>query len=178
MKTTSIERLKQVLRYEPETGKLYFIARADAHPSFNSRWAGKEAITANNGHGYLRGNVDGTLMLAHRIAWALHFGEWPNAAIDHINGNRADNRIENLRLANKQQNAWNSKPRQGSSKFKGVSWHDCGQWVAQITREDRSSYIGLFPSEIEAAKAYDTQARTVFGEFARLNFPEQEWTAP
>lgn len=89
---------------------------------------------------------------------------------DHANGIGLDNRRENLRDSNTSQNAANSRPRKGASKFKGVSWHKANQkWVAAI-RCEKQTYIGSFDSEVEAAKAYDAKAKELFGEFARTNF--------
>jgi hypothetical protein len=93
---------------------------------------------------------------------------------DHINGNGLDNRRINLREATRQQNAWNSKPRKGTSLFKGVCWHkNRNAWLAYIGRGNIRIHLGYFKDEIEAAQAYDTAAREYFGEFAWLNFPHQ-----
>lgn len=96
--------------------------------------------------------------------------------IDHINGNRLDNRRENLRVVTKRSNAANSKSRSGStSKYKGVSLDSSrNKWISSIQLNGKTNHIGRFESEEDAAKAYDLRAWTEYGEFARLNFPEIE----
>jgi hypothetical protein len=93
---------------------------------------------------------------------------------DHRNHNGLDNRRENLREADTQKNNWNlgkSKAAK-SSIYKGVSWHkQCQKWSASIHLNDKKTHLGLFDSEVEAALAYDAEARRRFGKFAALNFP-------
>lgn len=92
--------------------------------------------------------------------------------IDHINHNGLDNKKSNLRICTRSQNQPNQKAKKHSSKYKGVSWHKASKkWQAMIVYNNRQIYIGLFDSEIEAAKAYDKKALELFGEFACLNFP-------
>lgn len=90
---------------------------------------------------------------------------------DHINGNRLDNQRENLRTCNATQNHANKKiESKFSSKYKGVYWHkNRDKWVSMIRFERKSTYLGVFTDEKEAAKAYNEKAKELFGEFARLN---------
>lgn len=89
--------------------------------------------------------------------------------IDHITGNRLDNCRSNLRLVTSQQNKMNSKKRnKTSSIYKGVTKHKYG-WIAQIRFNNRHYYLGFYKKEIDAARAYNIQARIFFREFARLN---------
>jgi hypothetical protein len=102
---------------------------------------------------------------------------------DHINGDILDNRIQNLRVANRNQNQWNSKPRHGTSQYKGVYWHKHNRlWYATLQYYNQRIYIkqfnkeivsGVDVGEIKAAKAYDEAAKKYYGNFARLNFPEE-----
>ena len=96
---------------------------------------------------------------------------------DHIDGDGLNNQKANLRFCTLQQNQFNRSPeRNCSSNFKGVSWKKSGQkWLATITVNKRLKHIGVFTSEIEAAKAYDNVAKEAYGEFARLNFPTQKY---
>ena len=102
--------------------------------------------------------------------WVLHNPE--HLIVDHINGIRLDNRKENLRAVNAKQNAQNSKPRKNStSKYKGVCYDKkANKWQAQIKIDGKSTYLGTFTSEEEAAKAYDVASKTAWGEFAYQNF--------
>lgn len=97
---------------------------------------------------------------------------------DHINGNGLDNRRANLRTASRSQNSANTwKPRRAggcSSKYKGVSWRKGrGKWAAYIQVNGKTTNLGSFASEADAARAYDIAALAAWGQFARLNFPEQ-----
>lgn len=95
-------------------------------------------------------------------------------SVDHISGNLLDNRRCNLRLANQQQQTRNTANHSDSlSEYKGVSWrNDRKKWRVQIMYNDKQIYLGLFNSEIRAAQEYDLHAKLLFGQFARLNFPE------
>lgn len=91
--------------------------------------------------------------------------------VDHINGNGLDNQRYNLRKATNQQNCMNRQSRRNSSsKFKGITWYKpTKKWKAQIVLNNEHIHLGMFNSEIEAAKAYNQKAKELFGEFARLN---------
>jgi len=98
--------------------------------------------------------------------------------VDHINNDGMDNRSANLRAATKAQNSRNRKKflkSDGSkqSKYKGVCWHKkARKWIASITSNSKSIYLGIHDNEIDAARAYDEAAKKYHGEFACLNFPE------
>jgi hypothetical protein len=96
-------------------------------------------------------------------------GTW----VDHINGNTLDNREANLRIATPIQNAMNShKKSRGAGRYKGIE-KSGNAWVARIRVDGKPHYIGSFESQENAAKAYDSMARTHYGDYARLNFPNQ-----
>jgi hypothetical protein len=97
---------------------------------------------------------------------------------DHIDGDGLNNQRSNLRAASPRQQQMNTKPKGGTSVYKGVSWlkwksGSGGKWQASIRINGRLTYLGLFSDEVEAAQAYDAAAALMFGEFARLNFPER-----
>ncbi len=94
--------------------------------------------------------------------------------VDHINHNGLDNRKQNLRLCTHVQNTQNRRPNRNSfSKYKGVHWlKHRKKFIARIKINGKTTYIGIFKDEIDAAKAYDKKARKLFGEFAYLNFPQ------
>ena len=121
------------IKYDPETGVL----------SRN----GKEAGWSQNGYRYLM--VDGTRYAAHRYAWYLYYGVWPKMDIDHINQDKSDNRISNLREATESQNLRNQR------KIKGYHLHkQSGKWRAMASVDNRVRHIGLFDTEEEARVAY------------------------
>jgi hypothetical protein len=139
--------------------------------NWNSRYAGKPAMTYIGAHGYRCGNLLGSVRLLHRVAMALILDSWGFDFVDHINGNKLDNRACNLRPCSNAENLRNSAPRRGSSTFKGVCFHKQNKnWVASITLDGQTRHLGSFSSEIDAAKAYDAAATQLHGEYARLNF--------
>ena len=172
----SPELLRKLLRYEPETGDLFWEKRAisffltdKAAKTWNSRFAHKPALVAIDTHGYRRGEIFGRGYLAHRIVWAHQTGAWPKNQIDHINGIRTDNRWTNLRAATQIENMRNRRSeRNATSSYLGVCWDSNSmKWKAQIA----GKHIGNFSCEIDAAKAYDRAAHLRYGEFANPNFP-------
>jgi hypothetical protein len=98
--------------------------------------------------------------------------------VDHISGNGYDNTRANLRNITGQQNMLNKEKRVGAiSMYKGVGYdRRRHQWYARVYSTQESSWLGLFDTEVEAARAYDYGAIEMFGEYGRLNFPE-EWPA-
>lgn len=91
--------------------------------------------------------------------------------VDHINGDKLDNRRENLRLATRKQNSRNL-PARARSGYRGVAPNH-KRWAAQITVDGQMHYLGTFNTPEEAALRYDHEARACFGDFARLNFPQE-----
>lgn len=172
--------LRLLLRYEPETGRLFWRRRSivwfeDAPHcgTWNTRFAGRECFISTSAYGYKRGAVLLSQLQAHRVIWALVHGEWPAADVDHINGNRTDNRLGNLRHATRAQNLRNSGSRGGSSRYCGVCWDRArGKWVANCYDDTgRNRHLGRYDDESRAALAYDEAARRWHGAYARLNFP-------
>lgn len=171
----AISELRQILRYEPETGKLYWLARnaemieAKKYPAeressrWNSRYAGKEAF-AKKGTGYVAGRILGSRQYkAHRVAWALHYGEWPEGQIDHINGIRDDNRIANLRIVTPSENSKNCKKRSNGSNVFGVSQTNSNKWAVKIGHEGRQYFLGVYENfELAVAVRKDAEARLGF----------------
>lgn len=95
-----------------------------------------------------------------------------DAWVDHINGDRRDNRRANLRFSNRAENVRNAGPHRGNrAGFKGVRPVN-GRWMANICADRQAHYLGCFGTPEEAARAYDAAALRLHGEFARLNFPE------
>lgn len=142
----SVEYLRKRLRYEPETGKLFWLDCEDMPQRWRTRWAGKEAFTAIGNHGYKTGSVNWKDFLAHRVAFAIFNGFWPKLCVDHINGIRSDNRIENLKEASMQDNARNSCMRKdNTSGVRGVTWNKKeGKWSVTINFDGKQRWVGNF----------------------------------
>ena len=121
--------------------------------------------------GYRQVSLRSVLYLEHRLIWVWHHGVDlpPDAEIDHINRDRADNRIENLRLANSSLNKVNTTRAVAKTGYIGVQVNGRG-WQARIGSESRTHVIGQFDTREAAAKAYDQEATKRYGKFARLNF--------
>jgi len=158
------ERLRELLRYDAETGTLWWIAR------IGSVVPGQQAGKAGN-RGYVKLKIDRVYCVAHRVAWVLHHGHpIPRGMqIDHINGDRGDNRIANLRLATGSQNKWNAPAHKTNrSGFKGVTLHKAsGLWVATIKANTTRHHLGYFRTPEQAHAAYKAAADRLHGEFAR-----------
>lgn len=179
--------LLEAIEYSPNTGLFLWRERPVSHflddakwtaqqscARWNTRYANAEAFaTPAQKSGYLTGVFFGRRLFAHRAAWAISFGEWPELSVDHKNGVRTDNRLDNLRLASRQEQSRNtSSAKNSTSRFLGVSWRkERALWRANIFIDGRQTFLGSFASEVEAAKAYDAAAAQHFGDFSRLNFP-------
>jgi hypothetical protein len=120
-------------------------------------------------NGYWSIRLDGNLYYEHRLAWLWHHGKFPDIDLDHIDGDKWNNRIENLREATMSENIANSRLSQANhSGRKGVSWNKrLGRWHAYIVVSGKRKHLGFFETLDEASAAYADAAREAFGEFAR-----------
>jgi hypothetical protein len=154
-------RVLEVFTYDLDEGILKW--RVD-----KSHWAraGQPAgcICTQTHYGYLRTCVDGKNYLNHRLIWFYVHGEWPPDVIDHVNGNGGDNRLCNLRLANKSQNGVNRKGCKGTLL-------KSGSWYAQFGDNYKKFHLGPFATEVEARTARKKAMREHFGEFANEMMP-------
>lgn len=141
-------------------GKTALIDMRDAHLIQGRAWcvAGRGYVIASD-----------TTKL-HRLI----MGAGPGEEVDHINGNPLDNRRSNLRMATSAQNKWNTRRfSNNTSGYRGVSFRkDRGKFRAYINLDNKQRSLGMFHTAEEAARAYDAAAKELFGEFARLNFPD------
>lgn len=163
----SQETLRQLVTYDAATGEMrWAVTRKGAQIG--------ALVGAPTAYGYRRATICGARQHVHRLVWLYAYGDWPDRDIDHINGDKSDNRLSNLRLATRPQNIANSGPRpKNKTGFRGVSLcAHTGKWRASITLEGRSRNLGRFGTPEDAARAYDAAALAHHNEFARLNFPE------
>lgn len=140
-------------RVEYRDGQFYWLPRADETFSrkvwadrWNDRFAYKPLTYKAHSKGYHQIRIDGFIYQAHRVIWALQFGEWPTGELDHINGDVTDNRIENLRDVTKSINMRNQKLRKdNTSGMPGVCWSvERGMWRVNVATPDRRHYVGQF----------------------------------
>jgi hypothetical protein len=164
------ERIAELLRYDSKTGKLYWRPRS-SNRQFSSHYAGAEAFTTAIRNGYLTGKIDDVSYAAHRVIWKLMTGDEPEA-IDHINGNTADNRWFNLRAADAKMNNRNKclakNNASGATGVYAVGLVGDGtlRWRARIVVGRRQKYLGTFPT-FEAALAARKEAETQLGFSSR-----------
>ena len=154
-------RLCELLRYDQNTGEFSWVI-----PLYQAKACGAKA--GSIAEGYSRIRLDGESYRAHHLAWFYMTGRWPRPMIDHRDGNRANNRWSNLRLATQSENSANRRRHMNNtSGFKGVSLCPSGKWRAYVTRNNRKIYLGRYATPQAAHAAYVAAARKLFGEFAR-----------
>lgn len=149
-----VEVLRQLFTVDESTGAIFRKSngkRAD-HPSKD----------------YRRVFINRVAYAAHRIVWAMNTGSYPEVEIDHINRDKNDNRIANLRSATKSENAANRvMPRRLNHDLpKGVVRHSSGKYQSQICVSGKYIYLGLFSTIDAASAAYGEAATLHFGEYA------------
>jgi hypothetical protein len=151
----SVEIVRAALDYDPNTGRLTWRYRHDCPPEWNARFSGAEAGSPHS-KGYIRIMLDGERYFAHRLAWCHAYGEDPHNDLDHINRNKTDNRIANLRKATDYENMSNrSAPnKDGRTSYLGVDQMPDGLFRAQIRFYDNRFYIGRFDTAKDAYRAY------------------------
>lgn len=157
-------RLLELLDYSPETG-LFIWRKTRGGSAHKGTIAG-----AIDGNGYINIRVLRKTYKAHRLAWFYMHGQWPKIDIDHRDGNKTNNAIENLREATDAQNVANSNVRRDNTTgYRGVrKLKYCNKWGARITENGKRRSLGNFTSPEEAYAAYCDAARKHFGQFARV----------
>ena len=167
------EYVRTHFKYDPETGYLY------RTKSYSKSVDITQPAGRPNSQGYLDvdlgrayGKTTARNTRVHRIIWFLINGYWPDFQLDHIDGVKTNNRIENLRPITQRYNQANRIARTDvTSKYKGVGLHR-NKWRAFIMLPGNTfKHLGRFDTQECAARAYDQAASALFGEYARLNFP-------
>lgn len=164
--TTSLvtaEWLHENVAYEPETGTFLWKKRGFG------RMMGKPLGT-KIWSGYIVLKFIGTVHYAHRLAWLYVHDEWPSGQIDHIDGDKANNAIANLRIATAAQNSGRRRTKRAIAPSRGVFPHGVG-FVARIHRGGKRHYLGYFSTAAAAKAAYETAAKEIYGEFAHVEQP-------
>lgn len=157
----TLERLREVLHYDPDTG--IFTWRVRLSPRGNP--GTRAGMVKTDGHRKI--GIDGVQHFEHRLAWLYHYGVPPTGDLDHKNTVKFDNRIGNLRPATAVQNAFNRNPR---TRFKGVKFQR-GRYHASIRTGGKTGkrlYLGGFATAEEAHAAYCSKAVELHGEFMRV----------
>ena len=155
------DRLRELLDYDPATGIFTWrVAR-------NSRIKAG-SVAGGFQYGYARIRVDDMLYRSHRLAWLHVYGTWPSGEVDHRDGVKHNNAIDNLRIATDSQNRANIGVQANNhSGIKGVGRRKSGKWRAQIMVNKKAYHVGLFDTAEEASAAYAKAAQSHFGSFAR-----------
>ena len=145
----NIERVQELLRHDEETGDFFWKHNRRGHAK-----AGDKCSYTNHA-GYIVIKIDGIKVMAHRLAWLLGHGSWPNGDIDHINGNRTDNRLQNLRDVDRTTNLQNQRQAQPKNRLGilGVSEKN-GRYRARIKAHGKVHELGIFSTPTEASAAY------------------------
>lgn len=159
----AIDMLRKIFHYNSETGEFrYKYSRGSASK-------GSLAGIIDTADGYRVIRVLGRQYAAHRVAFALTYNRWPQPLCDHINGDKLDNRIVNLREATHTDNLCNSRtPKSNKSGYKGVHWHKRDKrWRARVKLNRKEYVCGHFKTVEEAAQAVAKKRQELHGEFAR-----------
>jgi hypothetical protein len=152
------ERLLELLAYDPATG--VFTRRVDVGGRAKRFKAGTVAGCVDRSVGYVRITVDGRHLWAHRLAWFYVHGAWPLGQVDHINRERVDNRIANLRDVPQAINL------QNRADARGVCWEPHRRkWRATVSVENRNRFLGRFDTEEAARAAYLSAKRAAHPGF-------------
>ena len=160
---TTADEVHSRLDYDPGTG--LFRWKVCHHKSRAGTIAGHPS-----NEGYIVIKFGKHIYRAHRLAWFYVYGQWPNNQIDHIDGDKSNNQIANLREATNAQNMCNKRAhRDNPSGLKGVTFHKLsGKWGAQIMVNYRKIWLGVFDDKLTAHAAYTEAAKKYHGDFARF----------
>ena len=142
-----LQELHEHVSYNPETGLLYW-------KTTRGRAKAGNIVGSVASDGYIKVQFMGSMYLAHRLAWLMTYGRWPDNEIDHINRDKADNRIANLRDVTAVENMANrALLSSNTSGVSGVIWHNsAGKWQVLVGRNNKRFYLGHYSDKDEAAR--------------------------
>ena len=160
--TLTKRRLLEVMRYDTFTGNFHWLK------SFGNRKAGDVAGRLSE-NGYLLVSVDCRIYRVHRLVWLYQYGKFPEQYVDHIDGDKLNNRLCNLREATLAENQKNQGiPKHNTSGFKGVYWNSKDKkWIAKSQLRGKMHYLGGYATPEEASEVYQEFCRNRHGEFYR-----------
>lgn len=162
MKEITPELIREFIDYNPQTGEMVWRVRSiewfsstRERNAWNGARAGKKALNSLKDDGYKHGRILYRTVKAHRVAFAHFHGRWPSDCIDHINGDRTDNRIDNLQESSRTLNAQNrAMMSNNKSGVTGVLWRPRDKrWVARIGKNGKQFHLGSFEAKEDAIKA-------------------------
>ena len=158
--TLTVEWLREHMACVPETGTLMWKVRGPG------RTVGKPLGTVDS-LGYVRLKVDGVVFFFHRLLWFHVHGQWPQSQLDHIDGNKQNNALANLREATPAQNSARRRVSAKIAPSRGIFPHGPG-FVARIHHAGKRHYLGYFAKMEDAKTAYEAKAKEIHGEFAHV----------
>lgn len=154
--TISADEVRALFSYDPETGKVTRLVTTG-----NRSIAGADVGSADL-HGYRTTRIGRRSYKLHRIIWLHVYGSWPKGDVDHINGNRSDNRISNLRDVPRGTNLQNQReaPNNKSTGVLGV-YRDGARFYSRISINNKSKHLGTFDTVEQARQAYLSAKRAM-----------------
>ena len=157
-----IEHMRKTYHYDSDTGALTYKARPRTREG--------APVGRLDRDGYIKVMLKTKMYMAHRIVWMMHTGAEPAGELDHINGDKQDNRIENLRIATRVQNSWN---RNRSHALRKVRRNAHGRFIAQIRRLKKTFKLGDFETLDDANTAYELASILLYKDFSPYFPPTQ-----
>lgn len=160
-----IGKLKEQIAYSPKDGTFVW---NEGYGGRGARFSGKIAGNLDPSNGYVKISMSGVFYKAHRLAWLYMTGSEPLGEIDHINGNKSDNRFCNLRDCSKSDNSKNAGlSKRNKSGFRGVTKHTGREkWIASICINGKNKHLGVFDSPSEAGEVAELARYLHYGEFS------------
>lgn len=157
----NVDHLRESLEYDATSGELTWRARPERHfksrrafNTWNAKYAGRRAFCTSRPNGYFSGTFNGVEMLAHRVAWLLISGKWPEEDVDHIDGVRSNNAAKNLRAVSRTENMRNRGWKGNEAGAMGVYIHKAtGLYAARIYEKGKVVSLGYFKTLKDASNA-------------------------